>query len=113
MLDKKSLYVIYLFHKANKLCLEYGCSNSSDYPISLDLFHLQSNMERIGYNLDRFSILNLLNDLGSFIDPLPLSKEIKAEFPRTIRQFNYAYKLWLSKIRLNPAHDNEYALAKE
>lgn len=95
MLDHKTLYAIYLLHKASKLCL------------SLD-DHAVSSLRLRGYlsggitrSLDKDSLLNLLSDLGCALDALSLPRSLRAEFPRTLRQFGYGYKLWLSNLKSN------------
>ncbi|NDV60776.1 hypothetical protein [Bacteroides sp. 519] len=92
MLDKKTLYVIYLLHKASNLC--------SGTP-SLEEMRLHgylSGSGRITRSLDVSSLVSILNEVSKIIDPILANAECKVEFPRTRRQFNHSYKLWLSSI---------------
>jgi len=105
MLSSKTLYAIYLLHQAGKLCqLRSGFSStlvSIEDETYLDQLRLRGYLVTHGCitrDLDNDSLLSLLVNLGTLIDPLPISLEEKQSFPRTLSQFNRCFKLWQARL---------------
>ncbi|NDV59565.1 hypothetical protein [Bacteroides sp. 519] len=107
MLDKKTLYVVYLLHKASTICFETPRGKNGQMSLSLDESRLLSYLYgpgRITRSLDTHTLVSLLNEVGKVVDPLLSSVDRRAEFPRTLRQFNRNFKVWLSGIEAS--HEN-------
>ncbi|NDV60329.1 hypothetical protein [Bacteroides sp. 519] len=106
MLDKKTLYVVYLLHRASSLCIETPQRKQGRRVVvssspSIEELRLQGYLfgsGRITESLDVTSLVAILNEVGKVVDHLPITRECRAEFPRTVRQFNRNYRLWLNKI---------------
>ncbi|NDV60562.1 hypothetical protein [Bacteroides sp. 519] len=101
MLDKKTLYVVYLLHKASSICFENPRAKNGKLCLSYEEARLLNYLHgpgRITHSQDVTSLVSLLNEVGKMVDPLLDSSERRAEFPRTVYQFNRGYKQWLSSI---------------
>jgi len=106
MLSTKTLYAIYLLHQAGELCsadtrlycLPEAAKERSRYMDQIRLQGYISSLGSITSDLDKDSIATLLTQLGELIDPLSISQEEKATFPRTLWQFNRYYKRWITGL---------------
>jgi len=106
MLSTKTLYAIYLLHQAGDLCsadmrLSRLPENALERSRYMDVLRLRGYLSSVGSitrDLSKSSLSSLLYRLGELIDPLSLSKEEKAVFPRNLRQFNRCYKLWQATL---------------
>jgi len=103
MLDKKTLYTIYLLHKASNLLDCYRENPTLNKSYSLETLrlrgYLSGNCQMI-CKLDNASLALLLKKIKSIMNCLPdITKEQKAEFPSGIRGFNRGYKIWLNNIK--------------
>lgn len=106
MLDKKTLYVIYLVYKVNELCLgNFKPKKTKRKSLgTLGQIRLKGYLYSNGqglHNLDDSSLINLLLDMRHVVDSLPLSREEKSEIPRNLHQFNSSFKKWLDNIHSN------------
>ncbi|WP_163212469.1 hypothetical protein [Bacteroides sp. 519] len=106
MLNKKTLYVIYLLHKANELCLNAGnpFRGKSDLanPVYLDMVRIRSYLRsEIKNNLDDEALLDLLLCIRRVIDAVRIPRNLKSGFPRTLPQFSRLCNHWLIHSQIN------------
>ncbi|NDV60443.1 hypothetical protein [Bacteroides sp. 519] len=106
MLDKKNLFVIYLIHKINSACVNTTSSRAKNRGLLTSLAYLRlktylDGNRHIIIPMNDAALSDLLIEMGHSIDSLPISRDIKLEFPRNIRQFNRYYKKWLDNINSN------------
>ncbi len=104
MLNKKTIYAIYLLHKVSGLCADNSLSDIGEKRFSYSMKKLRlenylTSQGQIRHNLDKISLLNLLLEMRWVVDHLSLTKEEKAEFPRNLHQFDCNYKKWLENIQ--------------
>ena len=103
MLNRKTLYAIYLLHQARSLCAEAMCSAiETDRTLVLDHIRFEgylSDASKIVSTLDETSLLKLLADLSELVAPLSLPGSIKKLFPRNMHQFNCSYYTWRKRMK--------------
>lgn len=103
MLSKKSIYIIFLFHKAYNIFQNSSCKkNVSSDRYRLNEIRLRSYItgsRPLAFDLDNDTISDMLDQLNEIMDTLSISKEVKKEFPRSIYQFNRYLKKWLLEMK--------------
>ncbi|NDV56917.1 hypothetical protein [Bacteroides sp. 519] len=110
MLNKRTLYVIYLLHKADELCLNAGnpfhSKSNLSSPAYLDLIRIRSYLRSlIKNNLDDEALLDILLCMRRVIDAMRIPRSLKSNFPRTLSQFNSLYSHWLPDVKSSHLND--------
>ncbi|NDV56892.1 hypothetical protein [Bacteroides sp. 519] len=102
MLNEKTLYLIYLLHKANTLCADTNLSmfrTEKRRNAVLERVRLRSYLEGAKSNIDNETLTNILLSLRKVVDSPFIPTESKREFPRSVLQFNRSFKHWLSGVK--------------
>ncbi|NDV60264.1 hypothetical protein [Bacteroides sp. 519] len=102
MLNEKTLYLIYLLHRANTLCTDTDLSmfrTEKQRNTVLERVRLRSYLESSKSNIDNKSLSKILLSLRKVVDSPFIPAESKREFPRSVLQFNRAFNRWLSEIK--------------
>lgn len=104
MLDEKTLYLIYLFHKANALCTDTDLSmfgTEKKRSAALERIRLRSYLEGTKSNVDKKKLIELLLCLRKVVDSPFIPAESKGEFPRSLLQFNRSFNSWINHSQTN------------